>query len=283
MNVMFLCAGLGTRLRPYTLTTAKPLIPFLGVPMANYSLALLEEISIDNLVVNLHHLPEQVEFFFKDLKPPCKELIFSNEREKILGSGGGIHLAQEFLDNQNDFLVLNGDEVLLSEDPYLMKKFIDFHHSQNALATLLTIKHPGVGAQFGGAWCKEPPLVHSFSKKPVSGCEGFHFTGYMLFSSRVFQYFKSGFEEENILYETLTKAMALGEKVCVYNTKASWFETGDPHGFIEATKTCMQNPTENLIQTIHLYGGSEPIIEKDFPEVLSSLNQFFEKYNLISE
>jgi NDP-sugar pyrophosphorylase family protein len=80
MNVMLLAAGEGTRLRPYTLEKPKPCIPFLSVPLAFYSLSLLSEINVHNLVTNVFHLPDQVQNLFLKFQNNGRIFLFHMKR-----------------------------------------------------------------------------------------------------------------------------------------------------------------------------------------------------------
>lgn len=278
MNVMILAAGEGTRLRPFTLELPKPAIPFLGAPLASYSLGLLDGIQIDNLVVNTHHLPDKVEKLFLDLKPECKRLAFTHEPE-LLGSGGGIHNAKKHLDGRGDFIIMNGDEVILPHNMKMMDEMISFHRWHKGLATLLTMKHPEVGTKFGGAWLSAgSSKINCFSKTNPGGTstEGRHFLGVMVLSDRVFKYFKPQVEVENILYETLTQGIFQGEEVHSFEVQTEWFETGNPVDFMSATETCLNslNSTpensrqywqEYLLQQVRLNSQQRAFIEKGTP------------------
>lgn len=280
INVMMLSAGLGTRLRPYTETIPKPAIPFLGVPLACYPLSLFEGFKINNLVVNTHHLPEQVEALYRKINWPSKKLIFSRETGQILGSGGGVRQALPHLIGRNKFIFANADEVILPEHHFVMKDALDFHDYHKGIATIITIKHPEVGQKFGGVWVEDGPTgagepqhgtkVKFFSKKAVVGCHGLHFVGVMILSDKIKNYFfDDPAKEENILYDTLTKAMALGEEVHAFNINAEWFETGNPSDFLEAQKKCKQALAEkerprwaqSLEGIINLNGGWPEIIK----------------------
>lgn len=282
MNVMLLTAGFGTRLSPYTDQEPKPAIPFMTVPMAAFPLMFIEDIEIKNLVYNTHHLPEKIVRLFERIKWPCKQLVGLHEKT-ILGSGGGVANAKKHLIGKRNFLVLNGDEIILPNQLGEAKELLAYHRRHNGIATLLTAHHPEVGSRFGGAWC-EGDLVKAFSKTPISGLTGRHFLGVMVLSDRIFNYFNSPIAEENILYETLTKAIQNKEQVFSYSCNCQWFETGNPQDFVRATEESLAaigaSPrpqwAEHLIQTVRLHSEWREVIEKDYPhlQLMERLRKF---------
>ena len=68
-KALVLCAGLGTRLQPYTNKRAKPAIEFFGLPMLGYSLYPMIRMGIQQFVVNTHHLPETINTAASSLLP----------------------------------------------------------------------------------------------------------------------------------------------------------------------------------------------------------------------
>lgn len=240
MNVMLLAAGEGTRLRPYTAVLPKPAIPFLTVPLAAHALAFLRGIEINNLVVNTFYLPQKIHGLFHTL--PCKSqsLYFSDELGQILGSAGGLKKAQKYFLGGGDFIMMNADEVILSQDSAILKKALEAHKKSGALATLMVTNHPGVGTQFGGVWTNEKNAVQGFGKAAFpQSTKGWHFVGVQILSEKVFDYIpESG--ESNILYDALTVGIQKGDLVQAYPFECSWFETGNPTDFLKASEKCLQ-------------------------------------------
>lgn len=271
MNVLILAAGEGTRLRPYTENRPKPLIPFLGTQLINYSLALLDSLEVSRLVINGHYLSEQIESFVGNLQFKCKEKYFSLEQPKILGSAGAIREARKYLIDKDSFLLMNGDELILPEHPYLIKELYKRHQISGALATLLVMQHPLVGTRFGGAWCDEHGHVKLFSKtNPGLQLQPWHYLGVAAIHPRIEHYLKSENIEENILYETLTKALASGESVQVFNCSPLWYETGNPDDFLSALTDVLGRleskdksyPIEHLKQVVSWYGQGGSVVER---------------------
>ena len=243
MKAMILAAGLGTRLRPITEKFAKPAVPFLNIPLLYYPLFLMEQSEqINGLVLNTHHLPEQIEKLAARLPDYGFKfgVDFSNEAGLPLGSGGGIWKARKKLEGDGNFLVANGDEVILPHDPLIMKTFIEKHEASGALATILVMKHPLVGSQFGGVWANSEGRVLGFGKdasKVAAGATGYHYIGILLLNDRIFHYLPEG--ESNIFYDVVTKAIEEGEKVEVHVGSFTWFETGNPTDFLKATEEAL--------------------------------------------
>lgn len=281
MKVMLLAAGEGQRLRPYTIETPKPAIPFLTAPLASFSLALLEQTPIDKIVVNTFHQAPKIDNLFHWMKLPTTNLVFSHEHDKLLGSGGGIHKAKAELLGNEPFIVMNADEVILPHHLGLVNNMLDFHHAHKGLATLMTMPHPEVGIKFGGAWgLPDSTKIELFSKTPPApDYIGHHFIGGMVLDQRIFKYFKNFVEEENIIYETLTKAISLGEEVHAFSCTCEWFETGNPQDFLAAIRFCLQGLEstpeapwcQHLAQTLRIYGEGQLLIENSDPALVERI------------
>ncbi len=236
MKGMMLTAGLGTRLRPITSKWAKPAVPFLGIPLLKYPLYLMRAAGVNELVLNSHYKSEQIDALAREIASADFPVHVSHEAAAPLGAGGGIWKARQWLDDGGDFLVCNGDEVILPHDPLVLEKFKAEHLRTSAVATILVMKHPLVGTQFGGVWCAPDGSVRGFGKDPKAfGADsvGYHYIGLLLLNSRVFSYLPEG--ESNILYDGLAKAIAAGETVRALVSDFTWFETGNPHDLLEAT------------------------------------------------
>jgi mannose-1-phosphate guanylyltransferase len=247
MKAMLLTAGLGTRLRPVTDHYAKPAVPFLNIPLLDYPIALLEEAKIQSLVLNTHYKPEQIANISSEIPAAHFTVHLSPEPGAPLGSGGGIWKAKSLLttggggkNGESDFIVANGDEVILPHEAGVISRFINDHKSNRALATILVMKHPLVGIQFGGVWADASGNVKGFGKdrnvfeKSTDGeITGYHYIGLLLLNERVFNYLPDG--ESNILYDALAKAIAAGEKVRAFVSNFTWFETGNAHDFLHAS------------------------------------------------
>ncbi|MDX2028031.1 MAG: nucleotidyltransferase family protein [Alphaproteobacteria bacterium] len=104
-TAMVLAAGLGTRMRPLTLQTPKPLLQVGGRTMLNHALDKLVDAGITRAVVNTFHLAEQIEKHLASRKDI--EIIISRETE-LLDTGGGIKNALQHFGNQ-PFFALNAD------------------------------------------------------------------------------------------------------------------------------------------------------------------------------
>ena len=100
-----LAAGFGTRLRPLTLHRPKPLVPVCGVTVLEQALALCLRHGIGEVVVNAHHLAEQIEAFCDPVAG--MRVHVQVELPEILGTGGGLKAAEGLLADR--FAVVNGD------------------------------------------------------------------------------------------------------------------------------------------------------------------------------
>ncbi len=117
MKAFILAAGFGTRLKPLTNKTPKPLLTVFGQPVIHRTIQQLKEHGVKEMVVNNHHLGQQIMDDLKDGNEHGVRISHSSEKD-ILGSGGGIGAAARFLRGDDFFLLHNGDiwaDIHLSE------------------------------------------------------------------------------------------------------------------------------------------------------------------------
>lgn len=105
-SAFILAAGLGTRMRPLTLTTPKPLIKVGGKTLIDYGMDRLREAGVEDVVANAHYLAEQIFTWAGVQESP--HVIVSDERDELLDTGGGIAKALPLL-GPHPFYVLNSD------------------------------------------------------------------------------------------------------------------------------------------------------------------------------
>jgi len=103
-----LAAGLGVRMRPLTDKEPKPLIPLGGKPLIDHVLDRLEEAGVARAVVNVHHFADRLVAHLEARRRP--HIVLSDERAKLLDTGGGVHKALKTLGSE-PFLIHNSDSV----------------------------------------------------------------------------------------------------------------------------------------------------------------------------
>ena len=105
-KAMVLAAGLGTRMKPITDRIPKPLVEVYGKTLLDHGLDALEKAGVEHVIINVHHHAEQIEQHVKNRTGFRVEI--SDERERLLDSGGGIAKALPSLGSQ-PFYLLNAD------------------------------------------------------------------------------------------------------------------------------------------------------------------------------
>lgn len=112
MDAIILAAGLGTRLRPHTLTTPKPLLLVRGRPILDWALGALPD-CVERVLVVVHYLPDQVTQYLQGQKHFDQwQTIFQKEPK---GTGDAVRSCKEFIHSER-FLVVNGDDLYGAAD-----------------------------------------------------------------------------------------------------------------------------------------------------------------------
>ena len=112
MKAMILAAGLGSRLRPFTANTPKPLFPVAGRPLLDIIIRSLQNAGCEAIIINTHHLYKKIDSFLSGRKYSIP--VFTRYEPLILGTGGAIKNVADFWDDQ-PFMVVNSD--ILTDRP----------------------------------------------------------------------------------------------------------------------------------------------------------------------
>jgi len=130
MQALILAGGKGTRLRPLTVYTPKPIVPFLNQPFLLYQIEILRRAGIEEITLSLSYQPDKIELMLGDGSDYGVNLRFITEPSPM-GTGGAYKFAAS--DIRETTVVLNGD-ILTDLD---ISKVIEFHKSKQAAATLV--------------------------------------------------------------------------------------------------------------------------------------------------
>ena len=218
MNAFIFAAGLGTRLKPLTDTMPKALVPVAGKSLLTHVVEKLKAAGCKKIVINIHHFGDMIVDYVKKQNNFGIDIIFSDERQMLLETGGAIKHAVELL-GEEPFLIHNVD-ILSNVD---IQALWNEHLSSGSAATLLVSKRSSSRALLFNeegnltAWTnkttgeiKTPyenikiaslgtlfPLfpsvistsVISTSTGSVTALEEFAFSGIHVFSPSLFKYF----------------------------------------------------------------------------------------------
>ena len=132
MKAMIFAAGKGTRLRPFTDHHPKAMMEVNGIPLIERNIHYLQSFGINDFVINLHHFGEQIVDFLKEKNHFGAQIEFSQEKDQLLETGGGLIFAKKLLEQEEDFLIMNAD-ILTDMN---ITDFVNFHREQNSLVTL---------------------------------------------------------------------------------------------------------------------------------------------------
>lgn len=109
-QVFILSAGLGTRLKPLTDNTPKIMLPIApNLPLLEYSILRFRDQGFRDFVLNIHFFPEKITSYFGDGKKFGVKIIYSDETEKLMETGGALKKAEKLLDD--DFILFYGDQL----------------------------------------------------------------------------------------------------------------------------------------------------------------------------
>ena len=224
MQAMLLAAGLGKRLRPLTASLPKPLITVHGKPLIVHHIERLSAIGCRRIVINVHHLAEQIMAYLGDGGRWGVEIFYSYEDE-LQDTGGGIIKALPlFIEHQ--------PLIIVSADIFTSYPFELLLEQQNKLAYLVMVPNPSYHAN-GDYDCRDQQILHASFPPYTYGNIG-------IFSPALFKtHAKQGtFPLRRVLDVAITAQQVSGE---VYN--GVWYNIGT----LDELQACQQQVNQSTL------------------------------------
>ena len=186
MNAYLLAAGKGTRLRPYTNHTPKCLMDIHGTPLLGWWLHLLEQHHIERVLINTHHLEDQVEAYLDHVRPQFQMEILTTYEPTLLGSAGTLIKNRNFSSGTGDFLVAYAD-ILTQANLTNMKKAHTHFKKEGALLTI-ALFHSPTPPTCGIAETDDTGKITSFIEKPKHPKSDLANAGIYIVSPEIFDF-----------------------------------------------------------------------------------------------
>jgi mannose-1-phosphate guanylyltransferase len=253
MKAMILAAGKGTRVRPITHTIPKPMIPILQKPVMEFLLELLREHGFTEVMVNVSHLAEEIENYFRDGQRFGVEIAYSFEGRiedgeligDALGSAGGLKKIQNFQRFFDDtFVVLCGD-ALIDLD---LSEAVRRHREKGALASLITKRVPMEQvSSYGVVVTDSDGRVRSFQEKPdvADAASDMINTGIYIFEPEVLDYVPDGvpFDIGSDLFPKLVES---GAPFYALPMEFEWVDIGKVPDYWQAIRSVLQGQVRQV-------------------------------------
>lgn len=230
-QAVILAGGEGKRLRPFTETNPKPLIPINGKPFLEYLLELLKENKVEEVVILTGYLGEKIESYFGDgskfgIKIKYSHTPFKNEKGEENESGIRLKNAEPLLDDK--FLLLYCDNYW----PLDLKKLEQFYEEKNAAMSLVAYSNKDNFTK-SNVLIDENNFVVKYDKnRQKTNLNGVDI-GFFIINKNVFNYFPKG----NFQFERdILPKLVLEKKVAGFLTDHRYYSISKPERLEAAEK-----------------------------------------------
>ena len=266
MQALILAGGGGTRLRPLTIHTPKPILPIANRPFLYYQIDLLKRAEIKDITLSLSYQPYKIESLFGDGEDLGLSIRYVVEATPM-GTAGAFKYAQERL-NQTT-IVFNGD-ILTDLN---ITEIIAYHREKKAVATvvLAPVENPSA---YGLVEAGENGRVLRFIEKPEPeeiNCNTVNAGVYVLEPS-VLHYIPAG-EKFSFEYQLFPALLAAHEQFYAYTWPGYWIDIGAPQRYLQANKDLINGKLKSFDVTRSapiLNGADAEIIRIDDRSVIDS-------------
>ncbi|HEY0283046.1 MAG TPA: nucleotidyltransferase family protein, partial [Rhizomicrobium sp.] len=225
-RAMIMAAGLGTRMRPLTNDRPKPLVEVGGKALIDHAIDRLVAAGVTTVVVNLHYKAEMIQAHLAQRKDV--EILYSDEGDGLLGTGGGVALALEHFRGE-PFYIHNSDTVWVEGYGAALERMKARWDPETMDALLLMAPMvTSMGYEGIGDFMMDPS--GRLSRVPPGRVSPFAFPGVQIVHPRLFDNAPAGGFSTNILWDRAIEK----ERLFGVRLDGIWIHVGTPQAVAEA-------------------------------------------------
>ncbi len=228
-TAMVMAAGLGKRMRPLTATRPKPLVEVAGRTLLDHVLDRLRAAGVKRAVINVHYLADALEAHLKN-RVDGIDVVVSDERGKLMETGGGIVQARDLLGTR-PFLVVNSDNLWIDGPTDAIRMLAARWDDTKMDALLLVVPLARAHNHGGQGDFTLSPDGRITSRRRPGRVAPFVYTGVQILSPRVVADWPDGPFSTMLFWE---RAIAAGRAYGLVH-QGLWFDVGTPQA-IAATE-----------------------------------------------
>jgi len=230
-QAVILASGEGVKMRPFTYEIPKPLIPVNGRPLLEYTIDLLRQHEIKNIIITVSHLGDRIQEHFGDGSKFGVSIQYVHE-EKPTGTGGALMSTQKYLDDA-PFLMFYGD-VLLDLD---VTEFLQAHQNVKAATGTITLTSVADPSAYGAVKLRGTRVVEFSEKPPVSSdVSRLVFAGIAAFDQTVFDFLPQRRRGKISLEKDIFPKLIDEGRLYGYPFEGQWFDVSTPKAYESVLK-----------------------------------------------
>lgn len=226
---ILLVGGFGTRLKPLTDETPKPMLPIAGMPVTEHQILAAKKAGIKTLVLATSYLSEIFTPYFGDGSKWGMNLLYAVEKEP-LGTGGAIRNAAELLEGDENVVIFNGDVI----SHHNIAAQVKFHEEKSADVTLHLISVEDARA-FGCVPTSADGRVTAFLEKMENPVTNSINAGCYVFNRQVIDQIPLG-KVVSVERETFPALVSSGRPVFGYLEQSYWLDVGTPAALFKGSR-----------------------------------------------
>jgi len=246
---LILVGGFGTRLRPLTLSKAKPLVEFINKPILCHQIEALKTVGVDEIILAINYQPERMYDFIKEAEKTYGVKITCSKEDEPLGTAGPIGLAKKYLEKSEgeEIFIFNADITCR----FPLSEMLKFHrgHGKEGTIAVTKVKDP---SKYGVILSDKNNKIIDFIEKPQEFIGDNINSGLYIFNKTFLNRISP---KPSSLEREVFPLMAKQEQLYVFALEGFWADVGQPKDYLIGTNLYLDDLFSTNSGLLHKAGN----------------------------